>query len=189
VGELSLGLQRRLAFVIALDHRPELLVLDEPTSGVGPLAAARLWETIRDATDAGAGAVVTTHNLEEAEQCDRLIVMAAGRVVTEGTLRSIVGNARSVVITTEDWTVPFATLQRAGIPSALVGDAIRVGGSSLIEVRAALGNLPGRVEEVPATLEERFAQLVTPGEGSLSVSPAPGTAAGTAAAARPSSTR
>ena len=66
VGRLPLGVQRRVAFAQALGHRPDLLVLDEPTSGVDPLARARLWETIRDAADAGAGVLVTTHHMEEA---------------------------------------------------------------------------------------------------------------------------
>src|SRR5512134_4095058 len=97
VGRLSLGVQRRVAFAQALAHRPDLLVLDEPTSGVDPLARARLWETIRDASDAGAGALVTTHHMDEAEECDRLVVMADGRVVAEGTVAEIVGAARVVV--------------------------------------------------------------------------------------------
>ncbi|MCL6441117.1 MAG: AAA family ATPase, partial [Thermoleophilum sp.] len=67
VGRLPLGIQRRVAFALALAHRPELLVLDEPTSGVDPLARERLWEQIRAAAEAGAGALVTTHHMEEAE--------------------------------------------------------------------------------------------------------------------------
>src|SRR5262249_2311796 len=69
VGSLPLGLQRRVAFAQALSHHPDLLMLDEPTSGVGPLGRARLWETIGDAADAGAGVLVTTHYMEEAQEC------------------------------------------------------------------------------------------------------------------------
>ncbi len=79
VRDLPLGLRRRLAFAAALAHRPDLLVLDEPTSGVDPLARARLWDTVHGAVDGGAGALVTTHYMDEAEQCDRLVVMAGGR--------------------------------------------------------------------------------------------------------------
>ena len=89
VEDLPLGEQRRLAFDVASAHSPDLLVLDEPTSGVGPLGRAALWESILRAAQAGAGVRVTTHHMAEAEQCDRLVVMAAGRVVASGTARSI----------------------------------------------------------------------------------------------------
>src|SRR5580658_3119656 len=91
VGDLPLGVARRAAFAQALAHAPDLLLLDEPTSGVDPLARARLWETIGEAAAAGAGAIVTTHNMEEAEECSRLVVMAAGRVVAVGTTKQIIG--------------------------------------------------------------------------------------------------
>jgi ABC-2 type transport system ATP-binding protein/ribosome-dependent ATPase len=91
VGGLPLGEQRQVAFSVVLSHNPELLVLDEPTSGVGPLGSARLWEDIRLAADVGAGVLVTTHNMEEARQCDRLVVMADGRVAASGTAEEIAG--------------------------------------------------------------------------------------------------
>lgn len=91
VGGLPLGEQRQVAFAVVLSHHPDLLVLDEPTSGVGPLGSARLWEDIRNAADRGTGALVTTHNMEEASQCDRLVVMADGRVAASGTAEEIAG--------------------------------------------------------------------------------------------------
>jgi ABC-type multidrug transport system ATPase subunit len=84
VRDLPLGLRRRLAFVAALAHDPDVLILDEPTSGVGPAARASLWRTVHDAADEGAAVLVTTHFMEEADQCDRLAVMADGRLVAEG---------------------------------------------------------------------------------------------------------
>lgn len=93
VGGLPLGAQRQVAFAVVLSHQPELLVLDEPTSGTGPLASARLWEDIREAAEGGAGTLVTTHNMEEARQCDRLVVMADGRVAVSGTAEEIAGPA------------------------------------------------------------------------------------------------
>ena len=92
VRDLSLGLRRRAAFLNALAHEPELLVLDEPTSGVDVLARSDLWGTIRAAAEEGAGVLVSTHHMEEADQCDRLVVMAAGRVVLSGTMDAIVGD-------------------------------------------------------------------------------------------------
>jgi len=160
VGQLPLGVQRRMAFVQALAHDPELLVLDEPTSGVDPLARARLWETIRDTADHGAGVLVTTHYMEEAEECDRLVVMAAGRVVDQGTVAEIVGDARVVAVEADDWAAALAALDEAGISAALVGTRLRVPDAPPDQVRAALGDLRADVHAVPATLDERFFQLV-----------------------------
>jgi ABC-type multidrug transport system ATPase subunit len=92
VRDLSLGVRRRTAFAAALAHDPRLLVLDEPTSGVDVEARAELWATIRAVTDDGAGALVTTHHMEEAEECDRVLVAANGRVVASGRLEEIVGD-------------------------------------------------------------------------------------------------
>ncbi|CAN5671079.1 hypothetical protein BH20ACT23_BH20ACT23_18590 [soil metagenome] len=93
VRDLSLGLRRRTAFLGALSHHPELLLLDEPTSGVDVLARSDLWSTIRTSAEAGAGVLVSTHHMEEADQCDRLVVMAGGRVVLSGTMDEIVGDS------------------------------------------------------------------------------------------------
>jgi ABC-2 type transport system ATP-binding protein/ribosome-dependent ATPase len=164
VGRLPLGVQRRVAFAQALAHRPDLLVLDEPTSGVDPLARARLWETIREASDAGAGALVTTHHMDEAEECDRLVVMADGRVVAEGTVAEIVGDSRVAVIETDAWERAFEAIEAAGLAAALVGRTLRVPGASPAEAERALGGLPARVSEAPATLEERFLELALAGD-------------------------
>jgi len=162
VGQLPLGLQRRVAFAAALGHRPDLLVLDEPTSGVDPLARARLWETVRAAAETGTGALVTTHYMDEAEECDRLVVLAAGRVVTEGTVADIVGDATVTVVECDDWGRAFAVLEAAGLPVSLAGRTIRVAGRGPDDVREALGALdpPARLRTSPATLEERFFELV-----------------------------
>jgi ABC-2 type transport system ATP-binding protein/ribosome-dependent ATPase len=163
VGRLPLGEQRRVAFTQALAHRPDLLVLDEPTSGVDPLARARLWETIREAADAGAGVLVTTHHMDEAQECDRLVVMAAGRVVAEGGVGGIVGTARVVVVETTEWTRAFEALERARVPAALVGRTLRVPDRTGAEVAGILAGIDARLGEAPATLEERFLQLTATG--------------------------
>ena len=121
VGSLPLGVQRSAAFAQALAHQPDLLILDEPTSGVDPLARARLWETIAVAAAAGTGVLVTTHYMDEAEECDRLVVMADGRVVAEGTAGQIIGDARVSVVETESWAAAFAALEAAGLPARWSG--------------------------------------------------------------------
>ncbi len=159
IGSLPLGVQRRVAFAQALSHRPDLLMLDEPTSGVDPLGRARLWETIADAADGGAGVLVTTHYMEEAQECGRLVVMADGRVVAEGTAAQIVGSRQAVAVEAESWSAAFGALEQAGLQVALAGRGLRVPGADPAAVRRALGDLPATVRQVPATLEERFFEL------------------------------
>jgi len=162
VGSLPLGVQRSAAFAQALAHQPDLLILDEPTSGVDPLARARLWETVAVAAAAGTGVLVTTHYMDEAQECDRLMVMADGRVVAEGTAGQIVGDARVTVVETVEaasWAPAFAALEAAGMPAALVGRTLRVPGAEPAEVRRALGPIEASVTGAPATLEERFFEL------------------------------
>jgi len=84
-GELPLGYQRRMALAAALLHRPRVLFLDEPTSGVDPLARQHFWELIYDLADEGIGILVTTHYMDEALFCDRIALMDAGRIIEEDT--------------------------------------------------------------------------------------------------------
>jgi ABC-2 type transport system ATP-binding protein len=159
VGSLPLGVQRSAAFAQALAHQPDLLILDEPTSGVDPLARARLWETVTIAATAGTGVLVTTHYMDEAGECDRLMVMADGRVVAAGTAGQIIGGARVSVVETGSWAAAFAALEAAGLPATLVGRTLRVPGADSAAVRRALGPVEASVTVAPATLEERFFEL------------------------------
>jgi ABC-2 type transport system ATP-binding protein/ribosome-dependent ATPase len=159
VGSLPLGVQRSAAFAQALAHQPDLLILDEPTSGVDPLARARLWETVAIAATAGTGVLVTTHYMDEAGECDRLMVMADGQVVAEGTAGQIIGDAWVSVVDTASWAAAFAALEAAGLPATLVGRTLRVPGANPADVRRALGPVEASVTVAPATLEERFFEL------------------------------
>ena len=161
VGDLPLGLRRRAAFAVALAHHPDLLVLDEPTSGVDPLQRARLWETIRASAEQGAGVLVTTHHLSEAEQCDRLVVLASGRVVAAGTLDEVVGDATAVEVRTASWEAAFGTLDLAGLPVSLVGRTLRVPGADPGRVGRLLAEagVQAEVASVAASFEETFVVL------------------------------
>jgi ABC-2 type transport system ATP-binding protein len=161
IRDLSLGLQRRVAFAAALAHRPGLLVLDEPTSGVDPLGRARLWDTIREAAEAGAGALVTTHHMEEADYCDRIVVMAAGRVVAAGSMSEIIGGARTVEVRAPRWQGAYEALEAAGFAAALVGSTLRVPGGDVDRVREALrrAGVEASMGLVPSTFEETFVTL------------------------------
>jgi ABC-2 type transport system ATP-binding protein len=85
-GRLPMGVRQRLALGCALVHRPRVLFLDEPTSGVDPLGRRHFWDILsRLSRDEGVAILITTHYMSEAEHCDRLALMYAGRVVTEGS--------------------------------------------------------------------------------------------------------
>jgi ABC-2 type transport system ATP-binding protein len=84
-GSLPGGWKQRVAFGAAILHEPGVLFLDEPTSGVDPLARRAFWRMINTLADMGTAILVTTHYLEEAEQCNRLGFMVAGQLVAEGT--------------------------------------------------------------------------------------------------------
>ncbi|MCL2089710.1 MAG: ATP-binding cassette domain-containing protein [Micrococcales bacterium] len=159
VRSIGLGRQRRLAFTAALGHDPDLLVLDEPTSGVDPLARTRLWDTIRAQAEAGVGVLVTTHYMQEAEQCDRLVLMATGRVVAAGSQAALVGDTRAVQVRATAWTDAFTALADAGLPVVLDGTAVRVAATGESDVRAALtaAGVEAQTTTVPATLDEVMA--------------------------------
>jgi ABC-2 type transport system ATP-binding protein len=84
-GSLPGGWKQRVAFGAAVMHEPSVLFLDEPTSGVDPLARRAFWKMISSFADRGVAVLVTTHYLEEAEQCNRLGMMVAGELVAQGT--------------------------------------------------------------------------------------------------------
>jgi len=94
-GDLSLGYKQRLAMACALMHRPEILFLDEPTSGVDPLARREFWQRINALARVGVTVLVTTHFMEEAEYCDRLAIMADGRILAMDTPVALKAGARS----------------------------------------------------------------------------------------------
>lgn len=79
------GWKQRVAFGAAVMHEPEAIFLDEPTSGVDPLARRAMWRMINEFADRGAGVLVVTHYLEEAEQCNRLGFMVAGEIISQGS--------------------------------------------------------------------------------------------------------
>ena len=93
--DLPLGFKQRLALACALMHEPEILFLDEPTSGVDPLARRDFWRRINALADSGVTVLVTTHFMEEAEYCDRLAIMAQGSVLTAGAPEAIKAAART----------------------------------------------------------------------------------------------
>lgn len=117
-GQVSGGWRQRLALAIALVHRPQLLFLDEPTSGVDPVARRMFWDTIDRLAQAGATVFVSTHYMDEAEYCGRLGIMSGGRLLALDTP---------------------AALKRDALP----GPAWNLAVDRLIPTLDAMGSLPG----------------------------------------------
>jgi ABC-2 type transport system ATP-binding protein len=95
-GQLPGGFKQRLAMAVGLLHAPEILFLDEPTSGADPLARRDFWRRITALAAGGVTIIVTTHFMEEAEYCDRIVIQDAGRLLALGTphdVRAQAGNA------------------------------------------------------------------------------------------------
>jgi len=88
---LSGGQKQRFSIACALVNEPKVLFLDEPTTGLDPQAKRNLWELVRDLNSTGMTIVLTTHNMEEAEQlCDRLAIMDKGKIIAEGTPQGLI---------------------------------------------------------------------------------------------------
>ena len=94
-GDLPLGYKQRLAMACALMHEPEILFLDEPTSGVDPLARREFWNRTNQLAASGVTVLVTTHFMEEAEYCDRLVIMMEGDILTAGTPSAVKQQVRT----------------------------------------------------------------------------------------------
>ncbi|WP_078901009.1 ABC transporter ATP-binding protein [Actinacidiphila yeochonensis] len=153
--QLSGGQRRRLDVALGVIGRPELLLLDEPTTGFDPVARRRFWALVRTLADEGTTIVLTTHYLEEAEElADRLAVIAAGRVRAVGEPATLAGRARAAA--TVRWTEP------GGGPRELVT------ATPTAEVAALARRFGGEVPElrvIRPTLEDVYLELIETGKG------------------------
>jgi ABC-2 type transport system ATP-binding protein len=110
-GQLPGGFKQRLAMAAALLHEPEILFLDEPTSGVDPLARREFWLRINGFAQQGVTVVVTTHFMEESEYCDRMLIMSMGETLAIGTpteIRDLARSAKNPEPTIEDAFIALA---------------------------------------------------------------------------------
>jgi ABC-2 type transport system ATP-binding protein len=118
--QLAGGYKQRLAMAAALLHEPEILFLDEPTSGADPMARREFWQRITTLSDQGVTIIVTTHFMAEAEYCDRIAILDSGRILAQGPPQEIRARGRTVAVgepTMEDAFVAVVEAARA-IPAA-----------------------------------------------------------------------
>ncbi len=118
VSELSGALRQRLALACSILHRPEVLFLDEPTSGIDPIARFRFWRLIGLLTEAGTSVLVSTHNLEEANYCDRLGLMHEGRLIALDDLDALkVAIGIDSTDSVESTFIAYIERERARLPA------------------------------------------------------------------------
>ncbi len=115
--DLPLGYKQRLALACALMHEPDILFLDEPTSGVDPLARREFWRRIHALAERGVTVLVTTHFMEEAEYCDRLIILSQGRIIAAGDSESLKSRARSAQLPNPTMEDAFIALLQDAAPA------------------------------------------------------------------------
>lgn len=170
-GSLPIGWRQRLALATAIIHQPKLLFLDEPTSGVDPVARRDFWDLIYTLTDEGVTALVTTHYMDEAEYCGRIGIMHHGRLLAMGTPSELKRDALPGVA----WDVfaePMLEALRAFSQTAqvtrvgLAGDHLRViapqdfRAEDLKKILIQVGVQPLRIMEVEPSLEDVFLALL-----------------------------
>ena len=149
---LSGGQKQRLAVACALVSKPELLFLDEPTTGLDPQSRRQLWEVIRRFRAAGGTVLLTTHYMEEAERlCDRVAIMDHGKVIALGTPRELIATLGA------EHVVEFALSE--GIPEDLTDRLRGLSGVTAVRPDAGSGGLALTVTELHRTLPALLALL------------------------------
>jgi len=176
--DLPLGWKQRLALGCAMVHEPEILFLDEPTSGVDPIARRRFWDLIDGMSQAGTTVFVSTHYMEEAEYCHRLALMNRGRLIALDTPRALRTRVVEPIFEVLTGSAPRAADALTGAPgiieAAMFGRALHVtleeaeGGSDRIrDLLAAAGCTVTDIHPVNPSLEDVFVSLVRAEGGAL----------------------
>jgi ABC-2 type transport system ATP-binding protein len=173
VQSLSAGWRQRLALAAAIIHRPRLLFLDEPTSGVDPLARRAFWDLIYALVGGGITAFVTTHYMDEAEYCGRIGIMQAGRLLALDSPAALKSSLPAKVweVTAEPLAAALSCLETLPevISVSLAGEYLRLitpTGMQAVEIEARLAAAAlavGQVTPVQPSMEDVFLTLSTSG--------------------------
>jgi lipooligosaccharide transport system ATP-binding protein len=167
VERLSGGMQRRLQIARALVNDPDLVLLDEPTTGLDPQARHAVWDRLRDLRQRGATLVLTTHYMDEAEQlCDRIVIVDAGRIIREGVpselIRSDVGREVLELRMSADNRDRLAGLELPGATVHVEGDLVQIAGADAeaLHERLRTAHITGDLQAARrATLEDVFLRI------------------------------
>ena len=167
-GHLSGGWKQRLALAACVLHEPRLLLLDEPTAGVDAEARREFWDLIHDMAGEGLTTLVSTHYMDEAERCERIVYLSDGHIVAQGAPDQVARNSGIVTYEATGEGVDEAARrlrQLSGVEAAAVfGRSVHVAGSdraALERTLADFGDVSLRWHEVEARLEDVFIHLLS----------------------------
>ena len=166
-GELSGGWKQRLALAACMIHEPRLLLLDEPTAGVDPQARREFWEEIHHLSQSGLTVLVSTHYMDEAERCDRVVFINLGHIVARGTVQDVIQQSGLITFIVEGPDVRQLLPQLEGKPGiehvAFFGAALHVSGHDRALLDEALVPLHTRrgidIRQSVPSLEDVFIHL------------------------------
>ncbi len=172
-GTLAGGWKQRLALGCAVLHRPPIVFLDEPTSGVDPLSRRRFWDLIHDMAAGGVTVFVTTHYMDEAEYCNRLALINRGRIVALGTpteLKRTAMKGELLLVECQPLARALEVLEKAPgvLDAAVFGNNLHLVVENAAAAAPALrdhlrrhGLEAARLEPIPPSLEDVFVSLTT----------------------------
>ncbi|MBD3333907.1 MAG: ATP-binding cassette domain-containing protein [Candidatus Eisenbacteria bacterium] len=168
-GQLSGGMKQKLALSCTLIHRPRLLVLDEPTTGVDPVSRQEFWSILRDLAREGLALLTSTPYMDEAMQCDRVILMQHGRVLARGRPHALVEKfeRRLLEVSGRDLMPAWRKLRKLEDESISIqrfGDRLHVGldrDEQDASIRRTLDGLEIEIKSVAASMEDVFVELTT----------------------------
>jgi ABC-2 type transport system ATP-binding protein len=166
-GDLSGGWKQRLALAACMLHSPKLLLLDEPTAGVDPKARRDFWDQIHGLSSEGLTVLVSTHYMDEAERCDRIVYINLGTIVARGTVADVIAQSGLFTFIVEGEGARALAGELHGVAGiefvAFFGTALHVSGHDRAALEKALAPFRARpglaIHDAPPSLEDVFIQL------------------------------
>ncbi len=168
-GELSGGWKQRLALGACVMHKPKLLLLDEPTAGVDAKARREFWDLIHDMASAGLTVLVSTHYMDEAERCGRIVYLSDGKIVVQGTPAEVAHGSGLVTYEATGSNLDVAAQKLRKLPgveaAAVFGSALHIAGMDRAALEQAMKSPDGGAgltwKEVTPQLEDVFIHLLS----------------------------